>query len=157
MSHTLHFTAPAIALAGLFIWASLVAPTTVFAQSVSSERALLNTHAELRGMAILRGEDQRLQIDPAGSQAVTADQALWADRRQWFGRRSSRRTLPSHRSRNGARLIARGRCSAGAQPLRRRGVRSSGRSETSPSVCEPPGGSKGRGARHDFSHKTPRN
>jgi len=76
MSHTLHFTAPAIALAGLFIWASLVAPTTVFAQSVSSERALLNTHAELRGMAILRGEDQRLQIDPAGSQAVTAEQAL---------------------------------------------------------------------------------
>ena len=76
MSHTLHFTAPAIALAGLFIWASLVAPTTVFAQSVSSERALLNTHAELRGMAILRGEDQRLQIDPAGSQAVTSEQAL---------------------------------------------------------------------------------
>ena len=76
MSHTLHFTAPAIALAGLFIWASLVAPTTVFAQSVSSERALLNTHAELRGMAILRGEDQRLQIDPAGSQAVTPEQAL---------------------------------------------------------------------------------
>jgi len=76
MSHTLHFTAPAIALAGLFSWASLVAPTTVFAQSVSSERALLNTHAELRGMAILRGEDQRLQIDPAGSQAVTAEQAL---------------------------------------------------------------------------------
>ena len=53
-----------------------MAPTTVFAQSVSSERALLNTHAELRGMAILRGEDQRLQIDPAGSQAVTSEQAL---------------------------------------------------------------------------------
>jgi len=63
-------------LAGLLSWAGLVAPTTVFAQSVSSERALLNTHAELRGMAILRGEDQRLQIDPAGSQAVTAEQAL---------------------------------------------------------------------------------
>ncbi len=70
MSHTLHFTAPAVALAGLFSWASLVAPTTVFAQSVSSERALLNTHAELRGVAILRGEDQRLQARYRSSSAT---------------------------------------------------------------------------------------
>ena len=77
MSRTTQFFSPRpLVLAGLLSWAGLVAPTTVFAQSVSSERALLNTHAELRGMAILRGEDQRLQIDPAGSQAVTAEQAL---------------------------------------------------------------------------------
>lgn len=75
MSPILRFNAPAVALTWLIGW-SLVTPASGLAQSVSSERALMNRVEELSGVATVRPVVAPTQSNTAWSQAISGEQAL---------------------------------------------------------------------------------